>query len=226
MPEIATADETLERIEEALGVRDALASLSDRRSFAMLPTTTCVCSCGSGASFSLTVRPKRARSRHRQGRAWCDAPRCRCRCIRSARAAGDARRGSAPSIQRRILFRHHDKDYLVASGNMFAIAGVGALALAIVCALVLVTDYLFGSPASWIIGLASLTSFVGLWHIQPRSGAAHIGTAASTGGPRGEGAHEGARRRSLPPLAQSNGSSGSSSPSRLVRPCTPISRDP
>ena len=56
MPEIATADETLERIEEALGVRDALASLSDRRSFAMLPTTTCVCSCGSGASFSLTVR--------------------------------------------------------------------------------------------------------------------------------------------------------------------------
>ena len=73
----------------------------------------------------------------------------------------------APSIQHRVLFRQHDKPYLVASGNAFAILGVAALALAIVAALALVTHFLFGSAATWIVGACSLAAFTALWYLQP-----------------------------------------------------------
>src|SRR3954454_20138986 len=42
----------------------------------------------------------------------------------------------APSIQHRILFRHEQKRYLVHTGSMLTIAGMTALALAIVLLLV------------------------------------------------------------------------------------------
>ena len=50
----------------------------------------------------------------------------------------------APSIQHRILFRREQKRYLVALGSALTIAGMTALALAIVLSLVLVAHFLFG----------------------------------------------------------------------------------
>jgi hypothetical protein len=73
----------------------------------------------------------------------------------------------APSIQHRVLFRQHHKLYLVASGNVFAIVGIAFLALAIVAALTLVTHFLFGSRAAWMVGSVALGSFAGLWYIHP-----------------------------------------------------------
>lgn len=73
----------------------------------------------------------------------------------------------APSIQHRVLFRHHDKRYLVSSGNVFAILGVAALALAIVAALALVTHFLFGSDAAWIVGVGAFAAFTGIWYGLP-----------------------------------------------------------
>ena len=73
----------------------------------------------------------------------------------------------APSIQHRVLFRHHDKPYLVASGNVFAILGVAALALAIVVSLTLVTHFLFGSGAAWVVGASALAAFTAVWYVQP-----------------------------------------------------------
>ena len=73
----------------------------------------------------------------------------------------------APSIQHRVLFRQHDKPYLVASGNAFAILGIAALGLAIVAALALVTHFLFGSATAWIVSACALAAFTGIWCLQP-----------------------------------------------------------
>ena len=73
----------------------------------------------------------------------------------------------APSIQHRILFRHEQKRYLVQLGNLLAIAGMSALALAIVLSLVLVAHFLFGSAAAWIAGGIAVAAFALLWYALP-----------------------------------------------------------
>ena len=70
----------------------------------------------------------------------------------------------APSIQHRILFRREQKRYLVASAARFAIAGMTALALAIVLSLVLVAHFLFGPGAAWTAGGFSFVAFALLWY--------------------------------------------------------------
>jgi uncharacterized membrane protein len=73
----------------------------------------------------------------------------------------------APSIQHRILFRHEQKRYLVALGSMLTIAGMTALALAIVLSLVLVAHFLFGAVAAWTAGGLSFAAFALLWYALP-----------------------------------------------------------
>ena len=73
----------------------------------------------------------------------------------------------APSIQHRILFRHDQKRYLVALGSMLTIAGMTALALAIVLSLVLVAHFLFGAAAAWTAGGLSFGAFALLWYALP-----------------------------------------------------------
>jgi Family of unknown function (DUF6328) len=73
----------------------------------------------------------------------------------------------APSIQHRILFRREQKRYLVGVGNALTIAGMTALALAIVLSLVLVAHFLFGRPAAWIAGGLSFFTFALIWYALP-----------------------------------------------------------
>jgi Family of unknown function (DUF6328) len=73
----------------------------------------------------------------------------------------------APSIQHRILFRHEQKRYLVALGSALTIAGMTALALAIVLSLVLVAHFLFGPAAAWTAGGLSFCAFAVLWYALP-----------------------------------------------------------
>jgi hypothetical protein len=73
----------------------------------------------------------------------------------------------APSIHHRILFRRAQKRYLVAVGNMLTIAGMTALALATVLALVLVAHFLFGSGAAWAAGGISFAAFALIWYALP-----------------------------------------------------------
>jgi hypothetical protein len=73
----------------------------------------------------------------------------------------------APSIQHRILFRHEQKRYLVRVGSMLTIAGMTALALAIVLSLVLVAHFLFGPGAAWAAGGLSFAAFALLWYTLP-----------------------------------------------------------
>ena len=73
----------------------------------------------------------------------------------------------APSIQHRILFRRDQKRYLVNLGNTLTIAGMTALALAIVLSLVLVAHFLFGPGAAWTAGGLAFVAFALLWYALP-----------------------------------------------------------
>jgi Family of unknown function (DUF6328) len=53
-----------------------------------------------------------------------------------------------PSARHRMRFRRDDKAYIVFSANRLAIAGLGFLAIAILGAILLISDFLFGTAAA------------------------------------------------------------------------------
>ncbi|MGA8363018.1 MAG: DUF6328 family protein [Solirubrobacteraceae bacterium] len=73
----------------------------------------------------------------------------------------------APSAQHRFLFRHDDKQYLVASSNRIVIVGLVSLALAMCGALLLVASTLFGALAGVLTVLGATVPFALLWFILP-----------------------------------------------------------
>jgi hypothetical protein len=74
----------------------------------------------------------------------------------------------APTAYHRIMFRHGDKPHLVVVANRFTLAGLTGVALAMVGALMLVTDLLFKSTAVVVVttGLAAFACIV-LWCVAP-----------------------------------------------------------
>jgi Family of unknown function (DUF6328) len=73
----------------------------------------------------------------------------------------------APSAYHRITFRYQQKHRLVFVANRLAIAGLAALALAMTCAILLITDVLFGTTTTIITVAVALTVFVLLWAVLP-----------------------------------------------------------
>ncbi|MET0558642.1 MAG: DUF6328 family protein [Solirubrobacterales bacterium] len=73
----------------------------------------------------------------------------------------------APSAYHRLTFRYQQKHRLVFISNRLAIAGLGALALAMTCAILLITDLLFGSVAAIVTTAFSFSTFFLLWAVLP-----------------------------------------------------------
>ena len=74
----------------------------------------------------------------------------------------------APSAYHRLTFRYQQKGRLVFVANRLSIAGLCALALAMTCAIMLVTNVLFGTVATTVVTTALvLTMFVVLWAVLP-----------------------------------------------------------
>jgi hypothetical protein len=73
----------------------------------------------------------------------------------------------APPIQHRLLFRHHEKRYLVTMGNRLAIAGMTFLALGFTGILVLLSDFAVGGIAPIVAGTLTLAITGGLWFVIP-----------------------------------------------------------
>ncbi|HSS32828.1 MAG TPA: DUF6328 family protein [Solirubrobacterales bacterium] len=73
----------------------------------------------------------------------------------------------APSAYHRITFRYQQKHRLVFIANRLAIAGLATLALAMTCAIMLITDVLFGTVTTIITVAVALTVFVLLWAVLP-----------------------------------------------------------
>ncbi len=73
----------------------------------------------------------------------------------------------APSAYHRLTFRYQQKHRLVFVSNRLAIAGLGALALAMSCAILLITDILFGTVATVVTTTLTLLMFALLWGALP-----------------------------------------------------------
>jgi hypothetical protein len=73
----------------------------------------------------------------------------------------------APSAYHRLTFRYQQKHRLVFVSNRLAIAGLAALALAMTCAVLLITHLLFGTVATVVVVAITLAVFVVLWVALP-----------------------------------------------------------
>jgi hypothetical protein len=74
----------------------------------------------------------------------------------------------APTAYHRLTFRYQQKHRLVFISNRLSIAGLATLALAMTCAIMLITNVLFGTAATTIVTtLLVLTMFVVLWAVLP-----------------------------------------------------------
>ena len=73
----------------------------------------------------------------------------------------------SPSAYHRLTFRYQQKHSLVDIANRLTIAGLGFLALAMTGALMLISDVLYGSVATAIVGACAIVMFVGLWYLLP-----------------------------------------------------------
>jgi cobalamin synthase len=73
----------------------------------------------------------------------------------------------APSATHRLRFHQKERAYIVESANRLLIAGLIFLAVAIVGAISLITDYLFGLDSHWywpaLVGIA----LIALWFVRP-----------------------------------------------------------
>jgi hypothetical protein len=73
----------------------------------------------------------------------------------------------APSAYHRLHFRQRGKEELLFTSNRFAIAGLMFLAAAMVGAVVLITDVLYGTVPTICFGLASIALFGWFWGALP-----------------------------------------------------------
>lgn len=73
----------------------------------------------------------------------------------------------APSAYHRLTFRYQQKHRLVFVSNRLAIAGLGTLALAMSCAVMLITHVLFGTVTTIVTVAVIFGVFVLLWLALP-----------------------------------------------------------
>jgi hypothetical protein len=73
----------------------------------------------------------------------------------------------APTATHRLRFHKSDRQYVIESAHRLMLAGLVFLALAIVGALVLITDYLFGLSGSWYWPALVALVLVALWFVRP-----------------------------------------------------------
>ena len=73
----------------------------------------------------------------------------------------------APSAYHRLTFRYQQKHRLVFIANRLAIAGLAVLALAMTCAVMLITDVLFGTATTVVTVALVFATFVVLWAVLP-----------------------------------------------------------
>jgi len=73
----------------------------------------------------------------------------------------------APSAVHRLRFHQNERAYVIESANKLLIAGLAFLAMAIICAVLLITDVLYSGPRVVIYVGAIALMLVFLWFIRP-----------------------------------------------------------
>ena len=73
----------------------------------------------------------------------------------------------APVAYHRLVFRRHEKERLVRAANVMALLGLGAVALAVSAAVLLVTSYVAQGLPAVVISAFVVCLFGGLWFVFP-----------------------------------------------------------
>ena len=73
----------------------------------------------------------------------------------------------APSATHRLRFHKRDRAYIIETANTYTIAGLVFLAVAIVLALVMITDVLYSGAAIYAFPALVALLLVGLWFARP-----------------------------------------------------------
>jgi hypothetical protein len=73
----------------------------------------------------------------------------------------------APSATHRLRFHRSDRAFIIESANKYMIAGLSFLAIAIVLAVGVITDYLYGGAIAWLVPGAVALTIIGLWFARP-----------------------------------------------------------
>ena len=73
----------------------------------------------------------------------------------------------APSAMHRLRFHQRDRAFLIESANKFLIAGLVFLGIAIVLAVILISDYLYDGVVVWLAPLAVALAIASVWFARP-----------------------------------------------------------
>ena len=73
----------------------------------------------------------------------------------------------APTATHRLRFHRRDRAYIIEAANRFLIGGLVFLTLAILGAVVLITDYLFDGARVWLYPSLLGLLLLGLWFVRP-----------------------------------------------------------
>jgi Family of unknown function (DUF6328) len=73
----------------------------------------------------------------------------------------------APSVQHRLLFRQRERAYLVRIGTRLAIIASAFIAVGLTGILVLVSNFVFGTVAAVIVGIAAAILVTSVWFAVP-----------------------------------------------------------
>jgi cytochrome c biogenesis protein CcdA len=73
----------------------------------------------------------------------------------------------APSAAHRLRFHQKEREWLIESANVYLIAGLAFLAIAIGSAFLLITDILFDGARVWIYSAVMWVVILGLWFVRP-----------------------------------------------------------
>ena len=75
----------------------------------------------------------------------------------------------APSVHHRLLFRQHQRAYLVRVGTRLAIVAAAFLAVGLTGILVLISNFVFGTVAALSVGAAAAIVVMSVWFVLPAS---------------------------------------------------------
>jgi cation transport ATPase len=73
----------------------------------------------------------------------------------------------APTAAHRMLWRQGDKEALLRTSTFTAIAATGFLAAGMTASVYLITDFLYGEPATAIVVTVLAGLFIGFWYAYP-----------------------------------------------------------
>jgi len=73
----------------------------------------------------------------------------------------------APTATHRLRFHQRDRRYVIESAHTLMIAGLVFLALAIVGAMTLITDFIYDGSGKWVWPVVLTVVFAVLWFVRP-----------------------------------------------------------